>query len=107
MRMDNFDISECNFESDQWFKFELALAAIGILVYICAAQVPRILDCFHDKEWYDEFMTFLIALSMGTMYCVTLAQFIPEAFGKANDIYDPWEDSLWEDSLQPCSLSFH
>ena len=27
-------------------------------------------------------MTFLVALAMGTMYCVTVIQFIPEALGK-------------------------
>ena len=30
-------------------------------------------------------MTFLVALAMGTMYCVTVIQFIPEALGKGFD----------------------
>ena len=29
-------------------------------------------------------MTFLVALAMGTMYCVTVIQFIPEALGKTS-----------------------
>ena len=31
------------------------------------------------KPWYTELMTFLIALAMGTMFCVTIYQLIPEA----------------------------
>ena len=40
-------------------------------------------------------MTFLVALAMGTMYCVTVIQFIPEALGKTKMI------SL----VEPCQLA--
>ena len=40
------------------------------------------INLLHNKSWYNDLMTFLVALAMGTMYCVTVIQFIPEALGK-------------------------
>ena len=41
--------------------------------------VTLLLNPLMKKPWYTELMTFLIALAMGTMFCVTIYQLIPEA----------------------------
>jgi len=74
-------MADCNFESAEWFKKELGLAFGGATVFIIVSKVSLVLNLLHKKSWYTDLMTFLVALSMGTMYCITLAQFIPEAFG--------------------------
>jgi len=75
------DQTMCDFESAEWFKKELGLALGGATLFIVVSKVSLLLNLLHKKSWYTDLMTFLVALSMGTMYCVTLAQFIPEAFG--------------------------
>ena len=46
-------------------------------------KVSLLINLLHNKSWYNDLMTFLVALAMGTMYCVTVIQFIPEALGKS------------------------
>ena len=75
-------MADCNFDSAEWFKKELGLAFGGATVFIIVSKVSLVLNLLHKKSWYTDLMTFLVALSMGTMYCITLVQFIPEAFGK-------------------------
>ena len=74
---------DCDFESAEWFKKELGLAIGGATLFIVVSKISLLLNLLHKKSWYTDLMTFLVALSMGTMYCVTLAQFIPEAFGES------------------------
>ena len=45
--------------------------------------VRLLLNLLSKKWWYAELMTFFIALSMGTMYCITIFQFIPESLGES------------------------
>ena len=73
---------DCDFESAEWFKKELGLAIGGATLFIVVSKISLLLNLLHKKSWYTDLMTFLVALSMGTMYCITLAQFIPEAFGE-------------------------
>ena len=74
---------DCGFNPAEWFKKELGLAIGGATLFIIVSKVSLLLNLLHKKSWYTDLMTFLVALSMGTMYCVTLAQFIPEAFGES------------------------
>ena len=74
---------DCDFESAEWFKKELGLAIGGATLFIVVSKISLLLNLLHKKSWYTDLMTFLVALSMGTMYCVTLVQFIPEAFGES------------------------
>ena len=73
---------DCDYDADEWFKKELGLAIGGATLFIVVSKVSLLLNLLHKKSWFTDLMTFLVALSMGTMYCVTLVQFIPEAFGK-------------------------
>ena len=90
-------MTDCDFESAEWSldlpglksnqsKKELGLALGGATLFIVVSKVSLLLNLLHKKSWYTDLMTFLVALSMGTMYCVTLAQFIPEAFGKLIEV---------------------
>ena len=47
--------------------------------YSTTKTVTLLLGPLEKKSWYTELMTFLIALAMGTMFCVTIYQLIPEA----------------------------
>ena len=49
------------------------------LCFVHPRKVTLLLNPFMDKPWYIELMTFLIALAMGTMFCVTIYQLIPES----------------------------
>ena len=46
--------------------------------YDLTFQVTLLLNPLMNKRWYADLMTFLIALAMGTMFCVTVFQLIPE-----------------------------
>ena len=78
---------DCDFESAEWFKKELGLAIGGATLFIVVSKISLLLNLLHKKSWYTDLMTFLVALSMGTMYCITLAQFIPEAFGELSPFF--------------------
>ena len=74
-------MADCDSESAERFKKELTLAIGGATLYIVVSKISLLVNHLHKKSWYTDLMAFLVALSMGTMYCITLAQFIPEAFG--------------------------
>ena len=74
-------MAECDSESAERFKRELTLAIGGATLYIFVSKISLLVNHLHEKSWYTDLMAFLVALSLGTMYCITLAQFIPEAFG--------------------------
>jgi len=42
------------------------------------SKVTLLLNPIMGKSWYTDLMTYLIALAMGTMLCVTVFQLIPE-----------------------------
>ena len=73
---------DCDSEPAEWYKKELGLAIGGATLFIIVSKVSLLLNLLHKKRWYTDLMTFLVSLSMGTMYCITLVQFIPEAFGE-------------------------
>ena len=83
------NMRDCDFESAEWAKKELGLAMGGATLFVFVSKVSLLLNLLHKKKWYTDLMTFLVSLSMGTMYCVTLAQFIPEAFGKFKYSFRP------------------
>ena len=79
-------MAESDSESAERFKDELKLAIGGAILYIVVSKISSSQSVNHlltKKSWYKDLMVFLYALSMGTMYCITLAQFIPEAFGES------------------------
>ena len=79
-------MAESDSESAERFKDELKLAIGGAILYIVVSKISSSQSVNHlltKKSWYADLMVFLVALSMGTMYCITLAQFIPEAFGES------------------------
>lgn len=55
------------------------ISMVGATIFVLTSKVALLLHCIDDKKWYGEFMTFVITLAMGTMYCVTIFQFIPES----------------------------
>ena len=46
------------------------------------SKVSLLLNLLSRKWFYAELMTFLVSLAMGTMYCITIFQFIPESLGE-------------------------
>ena len=55
------------------------LSLIGATVFVAASKVSLLLHFIEDKRWYGDFMTFAVSLAMGTMFAVTIFQFIPES----------------------------
>ena len=46
---------------------------------MATSKVSLLLHFIEDKKWYGDFMTFGVTLAMGTMFSVTIFQFIPES----------------------------
>ena len=57
---------------------EWILAVLGGIIFIIVSKVTTFLQKLEDKTWYKDFITFLIAMSMSTMFCMTVFQLIPE-----------------------------
>ena len=83
-------MAESDSESAERFKDELKLAIGGAILYMVVSKISssqsvnKKTDLKTDlKTKKTDLKVFLVALSMGTMFCITLAQFIPEAFGES------------------------
>ena len=68
-------------EKDLLVKLEWVLAVLGGIIFILVSKVTSILQKFEHKNWYQDLITFLIAMSMSTMFCMTVFQLIPEGTG--------------------------
>ena len=55
-----------------------SVAMGGCLLFVICSKVTLLLNPIMGKSWYTDLMTYLIALAMGTMLCVTVFQLIPE-----------------------------
>ena len=66
------------------------------------SKVSLLLNLLGRKWWYAELMTFLVSLAMGTMYCITIFQFIPESLGELNHEIHAWSKN-WLTLIRPLS----
>ena len=81
------DMAESDSESaerlKERFKVELTLAIGGAILYMVVSKISSSQSVNNLLTKKKDLKVFLVALSMGTMSCITLAQFIPEAFGES------------------------
>lgn len=66
--------------NDDWMNIiQWSVAMGGAILFVIFSKVTLLLNPIMGKSWYTDLMTYLIALAMGTMLCVTVFQLIPEA----------------------------
>ena len=79
----HFICSFMTIQSEKYTSGERCEQMFGLQAISKPQKVSLLINLLHNKSWYNDLMTFLVALAMGTMYCVTVIQFIPEALGKS------------------------
>jgi len=55
-------------EHSDWLLWVISM--VGATIFVITSKVTLLLHCVDDKKWYGEFMTFVVTLAMGTMFCV-------------------------------------
>ena len=78
IKRDELGESSC-FQDSQTDVVIWGLSLIGATVFVATSKVSLLLHFIEDKRWYGDFMTFAVTLAMGTMFAVTIFQFIPES----------------------------
>ena len=78
IKRDELGTSSC-FQDSQTDGVIWGLSLIGATVFVATSKVSLLLHFIEDKRWYGDFMTFAVTLAMGTMFAVTIFQFIPES----------------------------
>ena len=68
------NVDNLKLEQAEWL-----VGMIGATIFVLVSKVTLLLSPLMKYKWYAELMTYLMALAMGTMLCVTIFQLIPEA----------------------------
>ncbi|CBY39503.1 unnamed protein product, partial [Oikopleura dioica] len=66
-------------ENGKMKMLQWTTAMLGATLFVLFSKVTLLLNPIMGKPWYTDLMTYLIALAMGTMLCVTVFQLIPES----------------------------
>jgi len=74
----NLGKNEINLKYFYFIKFQ-TISIVGATIFVATSKVSLLLHFIEDKKWYGDFMTFGVTLAMGTMFSVTIFQFIPES----------------------------